>query len=1101
MSNTNLGSNASQDMSSLSASQGRETGHDSESARVVEDLKQSLVENFKTIKLLEKKLTEKDQTIRDYETGRAQQSSLIEELRENLAVMTETMALLQAKPQIGLMALGHPPRPVRLPLDGQEPAHKTISRGQSLTEPGLIVPEYRGESGEKVLRSDSSPHEESQVVEQYKQKIARQALAVCELSESLAENVQTVKKLKVELEEKNESIQSLKESSENQALVIDELKASLANYLKEVEQAGSVKEYENNVLSELNAKLEDKEKTVKDLEKRRQEMENVVEGLRDNLSEESQKNQVLHNEVIKLSLALEKLEAAVKKEQTQTIDGQVEAETSEMIAKLEEELDQKVIAVRVLQEEREKCLDLITELKHNLENTSSELSEANFELKENCAYITELEQTKKRLEKLNEELISSSQNPHMTNELTEKLKLQNERVKELLEKNSEAEIELKNLNEKLIFSLEEIERFEKKEQDLHLRLEHAGSVTQEHEELSKTLQMRLDEQALIIDDLRPQILELQHKHGEEIAEKQDLVQSLRYERELASERSANLEAEVKDNLQVIQELQLEREHQIRINEELKEELTQQASIVQGLQDDLARITQDSVTVTLGHIAVQDFQSVMKRLNKSDKEDVTYTLEDVERSFNIKEDTITKLTEEKNSMLSRIQDLEDELREAKNRAVARGSDSELEACKLTISEQEERLRANDRSMEELRGQLSALKRLQDALSSDEDVQKLEAKLHLYRDKLSIEERKVKEYEKQLLAQEFVLKEGNRERAGLSREVEELRRAVQDGESRVANLTGKLERAMQGSDAGLPKEVEELRRAVQDGESRVANLTEQLERATQESDAQRQQASRAEELAAECVAKGDTIARLQKKMEGLENQLRDSQSARNTVELLEDQMARRLEKIQQLQKTEDMHVKTIASLEIENKLLCEQLSDLRRELSRSEQRSRRASTEQPPREQASEGNGYLVSFAVEKVLEDPERTEGQASDLSQSLNSRIYKVRVEPELAEVKSVTTSPANSALTNGMQTESLEAEPPASDLSWLDPEFDKYSKYPIASLKRRSELLPPDVNILRKEVHLSRQQFVDTFGIKWEEFAKLPGWKQQTLKKKVGLF
>ncbi|CAG2055171.1 unnamed protein product [Timema podura] len=70
-----------------------------------------------------------------------------------------------------------------------------------------------------------------------------------------------------------------------------------------------------------------------------------------------------------------------------------------------------------------------------------------------------------------------------------------------------------------------------------------------------------------------------------------------------------------------------------------------------------------------------------------------------------------------------------------------------------------------------------------------------------------------------------------------------------------------------------------------------------------------------------------------------------------------------------------------------------------------------------------------------------------------------------------------------------------------LDPDFDKFTKYPVARLKKPFDLLPPEVNIHRKEVHLDRQEFINIFGMEWEAFAMLPNWKQQNIKKKVGLF
>ncbi|XP_065164723.1 LOW QUALITY PROTEIN: advillin [Atheta coriaria] len=69
------------------------------------------------------------------------------------------------------------------------------------------------------------------------------------------------------------------------------------------------------------------------------------------------------------------------------------------------------------------------------------------------------------------------------------------------------------------------------------------------------------------------------------------------------------------------------------------------------------------------------------------------------------------------------------------------------------------------------------------------------------------------------------------------------------------------------------------------------------------------------------------------------------------------------------------------------------------------------------------------------------------------------------------------------------------------DSVFDKYDKYPVSVLKGPSDKLPAKVDPLVKELHLTHDDFVYVFKMQYKEFEVLPRWKQQELKKKVGLF
>ncbi|XP_014467761.1 PREDICTED: villin-1 [Dinoponera quadriceps] len=67
--------------------------------------------------------------------------------------------------------------------------------------------------------------------------------------------------------------------------------------------------------------------------------------------------------------------------------------------------------------------------------------------------------------------------------------------------------------------------------------------------------------------------------------------------------------------------------------------------------------------------------------------------------------------------------------------------------------------------------------------------------------------------------------------------------------------------------------------------------------------------------------------------------------------------------------------------------------------------------------------------------------------------------------------------------------------------DFDNYVKYPLAVLKSEPENLPAGVDVRRKEMHLTFDNFIAIFKMEPTEFEKLPAWKRQRLKQAAGLF
>ncbi|KAH8412783.1 hypothetical protein KR009_005719, partial [Drosophila setifemur] len=66
---------------------------------------------------------------------------------------------------------------------------------------------------------------------------------------------------------------------------------------------------------------------------------------------------------------------------------------------------------------------------------------------------------------------------------------------------------------------------------------------------------------------------------------------------------------------------------------------------------------------------------------------------------------------------------------------------------------------------------------------------------------------------------------------------------------------------------------------------------------------------------------------------------------------------------------------------------------------------------------------------------------------------------------------------------------------------FDGHKKYPLAVLTQEMDMLPPEINPLKREVHLTHDDFVSVFKMSFYEFDELPKWKKTELKKQFKLF
>lgn len=71
----------------------------------------------------------------------------------------------------------------------------------------------------------------------------------------------------------------------------------------------------------------------------------------------------------------------------------------------------------------------------------------------------------------------------------------------------------------------------------------------------------------------------------------------------------------------------------------------------------------------------------------------------------------------------------------------------------------------------------------------------------------------------------------------------------------------------------------------------------------------------------------------------------------------------------------------------------------------------------------------------------------------------------------------------------------------YADNDFDSYPKYPVELLRSEASRLPDTIDPKMKELHLTHDDFVSIFHMNYTEFASLPNWKKQELKKIQKLF
>lgn len=71
----------------------------------------------------------------------------------------------------------------------------------------------------------------------------------------------------------------------------------------------------------------------------------------------------------------------------------------------------------------------------------------------------------------------------------------------------------------------------------------------------------------------------------------------------------------------------------------------------------------------------------------------------------------------------------------------------------------------------------------------------------------------------------------------------------------------------------------------------------------------------------------------------------------------------------------------------------------------------------------------------------------------------------------------------------------------YVDHDFDSHPKYPVELLRSEACRLPESVDPKMKELHLTHDDFVSIFHMNYNDFAALPTWKKQEIKKIQKLF
>ncbi|XP_030382996.1 villin-like protein quail [Scaptodrosophila lebanonensis] len=134
----------------------------------------------------------------------------------------------------------------------------------------------------------------------------------------------------------------------------------------------------------------------------------------------------------------------------------------------------------------------------------------------------------------------------------------------------------------------------------------------------------------------------------------------------------------------------------------------------------------------------------------------------------------------------------------------------------------------------------------------------------------------------------------------------------------------------------------------------------------------------------------------------------------------------------------------------------------------------------------GRRAATALAIVKQHEEPNVFKGYFESWQNDLGEKfITYERIRKDLANsTPTIDTNKSSALMLNNSQKD-----------------FDGHKKYPLSVLVQEIDVLPPEVNPLMRELHLTHDDFVAVFKMSFYEYDDLPKWKKQELKKVYKLF
>nr|CAD7454926.1 unnamed protein product [Timema tahoe] len=721
---------------------------------------------------LERTLLEKTEIIDNYEKKIASQAQTVQELSESLADNVHTIKSFEQEISVNCTNI-------------QELEAKNIKQEEISQELKHKVIEYE-ELVDKLRAELTTSHKNGELtndlegVNHLKYNLATQSQIIDELNNTLDDKLSYTK----EVEKRNEE---LKIMIENESQVIEELKKSLMA--------------KSELINDMNNEFINKSDLVKEIQNSKEELKSIIENLRRDLTQETQRYEVLSNEFKAVSSIALKLgeERDTQDQLIENMKQNLRAEAkpvpaprdtaggAEHIEDLKEkrveevkqtssnwsgELILKTDAIHSLGEETDIKDQIIAEFKENSSIDSQTIKVLNEEVLKKSSIIYELEEMKEKYEQEIEELKLLSESPHVIEELNEVLRSKLVIIKDLEEHKTNHKEEIRLLQEDLALKTQEALDLKTK-QDVNCDVEKLAYTCEQHEQTIKKMSDEIQHKEQVIHDIENKLIDLVEQQRK--IDREKLQHNIEKEREKTQEINEklfaiqNLEKETKQQVQTIDKLKKlleehQREHELKLSEKseviqkLREELNSSLSLIDKLESDLRD----------GLLAIKDLETELElqvRVNGELRDELVQQAAIVQGL----QDDISQTTQDR--LKTEAQNQRISIEGVSDNDIKKLLENRLnKAGTYTINDIEKEFEKKDRKLEELKEErnnhLSRIKELEKELhKSALDVQDMERDVKKHISELDVRNKSIEEQKAKLVGQSQVIDELNDQLAGL------------------------------------------------------------------------------------------------------------------------------------------------------------------------------------------------------------------------------------------------------------------------------------------------------------------------------------------------